>query len=238
MLGVNRLCSCIVRKYGNLTVSLEGVRSISTSPNLGTVIVERWWKVPLAPIGKTPRLHPRRHRVLKFIEDAKHKPQGEMELILAQTVSRLGIRGDTVFVRKSLGRNKLLPQGLAVYPSPENKKMFEEERKTVEYLQRSHLIIGIKEMLQWELTKEVVCRRFLRQCGIVVPSHALKMPEGPIITEYGDYWCEVTVNGIDTVRVPVSVIKIECGKEMRYKHWLAAQKDRLSHQKETEPAES
>lgn len=34
-----------------------------------------------------------------------------------------------VSVKKSVGRNKLLPQGLAVYASPENKKMFEEEKK-------------------------------------------------------------------------------------------------------------
>jgi len=44
-------------------------------------------------------------------------------------LAELGVRGDTVFVRKSAGRNKLLPRGLAVYPSPENKHMFEEEIK-------------------------------------------------------------------------------------------------------------
>lgn len=33
-----------------------------------------------------------------------------------------------VSVKKSLGRNRLLPQGLAVYASPENKKLFEEEK--------------------------------------------------------------------------------------------------------------
>lgn len=40
----------------------------------------------------------------------------------------LGVRGDLVSVKKSLGRNQLLPQGLAVYASPENKKLFEEEK--------------------------------------------------------------------------------------------------------------
>lgn len=256
MLSINRLCGCILHKFRDLTVTLEGLRRISTSSNLGTVIVERWWKVPLAPIGKQPHLHPRRHRVLKFVENTGHKPQEKLELILAQTVSRLGIRGDTIFVKKSLGRNKLLPQGLAVYASPENKKMFEEEKKlwkdgrpqekiqtrtgqlTVEYLNRSHLLIGIKEMLQWELNKEVVCRCFRRQLGVVVPPHALTLPEGPPITEYGDYWCEVTVNGIDTVRVPVSVIKIERGKEMGYRQWLAEQKAKFAHRKEAETTES
>lgn len=42
-------------------------------------------------------------------------------------MTELGGRGDTVIVKKSVGRNKLLPQGLAVYPSPENKEMFAEE---------------------------------------------------------------------------------------------------------------
>lgn len=44
------------------------------------------------------------------------------------SLAGLGVRGDLVSVKKSLGRNQLLPQGLAVYASPENKKLFEEEK--------------------------------------------------------------------------------------------------------------
>lgn len=51
-----------------------------------TVIVERWWQVPLSKIGKPPRLHPRRHRIYKLVEDTKHAPKEKMELILTQTV--------------------------------------------------------------------------------------------------------------------------------------------------------
>lgn len=51
----------------------------------GTVIVERWWKVPLAGDGRKPRLH-RRHRVYKLVEDTKHGPKGNLELILTQSV--------------------------------------------------------------------------------------------------------------------------------------------------------
>lgn len=47
--------------------------------------------------------------------------------LLVFVLTELGGRGDTVFVKKSVGRNKLLLQGLAVYPSPENKQMFAEE---------------------------------------------------------------------------------------------------------------
>ena len=51
----------------------------------GTVIVERWWKVPLAGEGRKPRLH-RRHRVYKLAEDTKHRPKDNLELILTQSV--------------------------------------------------------------------------------------------------------------------------------------------------------
>ncbi|PNI22995.1 MRPL9 isoform 7, partial [Pan troglodytes] len=53
--------------------------------NRGTVIVERWWKVPLAGEGRKPRLH-RRHRVYKLVEDTKHRPKENLELILTQSV--------------------------------------------------------------------------------------------------------------------------------------------------------
>lgn len=51
----------------------------------GTVIVERWWKVPLAGEGRQPRLH-RRHRVYKLVEDTKHRPKDNLELILTKSV--------------------------------------------------------------------------------------------------------------------------------------------------------
>lgn len=47
--------------------------------------MERWWKVPLAGEGRKPRLH-RRHRVYKLVEDTKHRPKDNLELILTQSV--------------------------------------------------------------------------------------------------------------------------------------------------------
>ncbi|KAK5911127.1 hypothetical protein CgunFtcFv8_005330 [Champsocephalus gunnari] len=189
------------------------VRSFSLSPAQNTVIVERWWQVPLSKEGRPPRLHPRRHRIYKLVEDTKQAPKQKMELILTATVPKHGVRGDTVFVRKSTGRNKLLPQGLAVYPSPENKHMFEEEIKllregkpeervqtrsgqlTVEILKKSHLNISRMPLEEFQL-------------GVFVPPHALSLPFESV-KEEGDYWCEVTVNGMDIVRVPLSVVPYE-----------------------------
>ncbi|XP_037120083.1 39S ribosomal protein L9, mitochondrial [Syngnathus acus] len=231
-------CRALQDLLGQMTI-----RSFSVTPVQSTVVVERWWQVPLSKVGSPPRLYPRRHRIYKLVEDTKHAPKEKMELILTQTVPKLGGRGETVFVKKSVGRNKLLPQGLAVYPSPENKKIFAEELRllregtseermqtrtgqlTVEFLKKSKLRIIKMPSKDFKMTSEVVRRQFLRKLIMVVPPHALKLPFEPI-TECGDYWCEVTVNGMDTVRVPISLVPYE-DKSVRQQRILeeAADKD-------------
>ncbi|XP_054035198.1 39S ribosomal protein L9, mitochondrial [Dryobates pubescens] len=223
-------------------------RALSLSHSRGTVVVERWWQVPLSKEGRAPRLHPRRHRVYRLLEDTKHQPRGQLQLILTQAVDNLGSRGDVVSVKKHLGRNKLLPQGLAVYASPENRKMFEEEKKlrqegklevlqtqsgekTLRFLRRCRLEVGMKNNVQWELTPEIVARHFLKNLGVCVPPHALKLPEEPI-RRWGDYWCEVTVNGLDRVRVPMAVVQFLRPKTKRYKQWLAQQQAQLAAHRE------
>ncbi|KAJ8355356.1 hypothetical protein AAFF_G00062470 [Aldrovandia affinis] len=41
--------------------------------------------------------------------------------------------------------------------------------------------------------------------------------------ELGEYWCEVTVNGMDTVRVPMSVVKFVNPRTLRHQRWLREQ---------------
>ncbi|XP_019723446.1 large ribosomal subunit protein bL9m [Hippocampus comes] len=230
-------------------------RGFSVTPVQSTVVVERWWEVPLSKLGSPPRLHPRRHRIYKLVEDTKHAPKEKMELILTQNVPKLGGRGETVFVKKSVGRKKLLAQGLAVYPSPENKQIFAEELRllregtidervqtrtgqlTVEYLKRCKLRINKMPSEDFKLTSEVVRRRFLQQLIVVVPPHALKLPFEPI-TELGDYWCDVTVNGMDTVRVPMSLVPYE-DHSASHQRLLKAQRrqqaaENVKHQMEEE----
>ncbi|KAM9823833.1 large ribosomal subunit protein bL9m [Neosynchiropus ocellatus] len=202
------------------------VRRFSRTPAQNTVIVERWWQVPLSKVGRPPRLYPRRHRVYKVVEDTKHNPVQKMELILTQTVPKLGGRGETVFVKKAIGRNKLLANGQAVYPSPENKAMFAEELRilregkledriqtrtglqTVEYLKKCKLTINKMPSEDFQLNVEVVRRQLLKKLCLVAPAHAVKLPFEST-TEEGDYWCDVTVNGINTVRIPMSLVPYE-----------------------------
>ncbi|KAM3825177.1 large ribosomal subunit protein bL9m [Vipera latastei] len=196
-------------------------RGLRLSAPRGTVVVERWWQVPLSKKDRQPRINHPRFRVFRLVEDLKHQPKEPLELILTEPVEDVGNRGETVFVHRSFGRNHLLRYNRAVYASPENKKFFDEENrlrqegklprlqthsgmKAVRFLRNCTLEIGVNESDHWELTKEIVCRHFLRNLGVVVPPQALTLPEKPI-TQLGSYWCEVTVNGLDTVRVPLSV---------------------------------
>uniref|UniRef100_A0A8I3NG76 Large ribosomal subunit protein bL9m n=1 Tax=Canis lupus familiaris TaxID=9615 RepID=A0A8I3NG76_CANLF len=173
-------------------------RDLSLSHSRGAVVVERRWQVPLAGEGG------------KLVEDTKHGPRGSLELILTRSVEGLGVRGDLGSVKKSLGRNRLPPPGLAVYASPENKKLFEEEK-----LLRQE---GKLEKVQ----TRTVARHFFKNLGVVVAPQALKLPEEPI-TRWGESRCEGTVNGLDAVRVPMSVVNFERPKTKRYKCWLAQQ---------------
>lgn len=232
--------SRVLHELLRVSPGAAAVRSLSLTPAQRTVVVERWWQVPLSKKGSPPRLYPRRHRIYKLVEDTNHKPKEKMELILTQRVPKLGGRGETVFVKKSVGRNKLLPQGLAVYASPENKEMFAEEIKllqegmseeksqtrtgqlTVDFLKRIKLDINQVPTEDFQVTKEVVCRGFLKKFLLVVPPNALTLEQEPM-KDLGDYWCEVTVNGIDTVRVPVSIVPYE-DYSVSYKKQLKAQR--------------
>lgn len=60
--------------------------------------------MPLAGEGRKPRLH-RRHRVYKLVEDTKHRPKDNLELILTQSV-------------EGKARAELLPFGLVVFGVP------------------------------------------------------------------------------------------------------------------------
>lgn len=55
-----------------------------------------------------------------------------MKVILKETMESLGLIGAEVDVAKGYARNYLLPQGKAVLATPQNRSLFEHERKKVE----------------------------------------------------------------------------------------------------------
>lgn len=62
-----------------------------------------------------------------------------MEVILLETIHNLGQLGDKVKVRPGYGRNFLIPQGKAVFATPENVEKFEAQRAELEKAQEEAL---------------------------------------------------------------------------------------------------
>jgi len=55
-----------------------------------------------------------------------------MEVILRQDVNELGLEGDIVDVAKGYARNYLLPNGIALEATPQNRKALELQSKKIE----------------------------------------------------------------------------------------------------------
>ncbi|NIN34781.1 MAG: 50S ribosomal protein L9 [Gammaproteobacteria bacterium] len=62
-----------------------------------------------------------------------------MEVILLETIHNVGQLGDKVKVRPGYGRNFLIPQGKAVFATPENVEKFEAQRAELEKAQAEAL---------------------------------------------------------------------------------------------------
>ncbi|UCF82989.1 MAG: 50S ribosomal protein L9 [Desulfobacteraceae bacterium] len=55
-----------------------------------------------------------------------------MKIILRQDVDELGLEGDIINVANGYGRNYLIPKGIALEATPQNKKALELQRKKIE----------------------------------------------------------------------------------------------------------
>ena len=55
-----------------------------------------------------------------------------MKIILRQDVDELGLEGDILHVANGYGRNYLIPKGIALEATPQNKKALELQRKKIE----------------------------------------------------------------------------------------------------------
>lgn len=55
-----------------------------------------------------------------------------MKIILKETVSALGIIGSEITVADGYARNYLLPQGMAIKDTPQNRKQFQQEKAKID----------------------------------------------------------------------------------------------------------
>ena len=72
-----------------------------------------------------------------------------MEIILLQKISKLGNMGDTVQVKQGFGRNFLIPSGMALRATKENKEFFEEKKANL--LEENKEAIGKAEEIRVEV---------------------------------------------------------------------------------------
>lgn len=77
-----------------------------------------------------------------------------MQIILKQDIEKLGYKDDLVEVKPGYARNYLIPQGMAIYATPSEKKVLAENMR-----QRAHKETKIREEAQAiaeKLTKEII----------------------------------------------------------------------------------
>ena len=81
-----------------------------------------------------------------------------MEIILLQRISKLGNMGDTVQVKQGFGRNFLIPSGMALRATKENKEFFEETKAKLLEENKDAIVKAEKIRVEVESLKLLVVR--------------------------------------------------------------------------------
>ena len=133
-----------------------------------------------------------------------------MEVILLETVQRLGGLGDKVSVKAGYARNYLIPKGIAVAATPRNVAEFETQREELERREAEALAAagGRATMLDGvEITVRRKAGEGGRLFGSVGPADVaealveaghearrqeVRMPDGDTIRQVGEY--DVTIH--------------------------------------------
>jgi large subunit ribosomal protein L9 len=127
-----------------------------------------------------------------------------MEVILLESVQKLGELGDKVTVKSGYGRNFLIPQKKAVPATAENLQQFEERRADLEAVAGEKLSIAknrakkvdelsititTKAGEEGKLFGSITVRDVAEACeaaGVKLEKSEVRLPEGPI-RELGEF---------------------------------------------------
>lgn len=127
-----------------------------------------------------------------------------MEVILLESVQKLGELGDKVTVKSGYGRNFLIPQKKAVPATAENLQQFEERRADLEAVAGDKLSIAknrakkvdelsititTKAGEEGKLFGSITVRDIAEACeaaGVKLEKSEVRLPEGPI-RELGEF---------------------------------------------------
>ncbi len=147
-----------------------------------------------------------------------------MEVILLETMGRLGKLGETISVKAGYGRNYLIPQGKALRATEDNVTYFEERRGELEQASTDRLTaaqgrasvianigqvtIGANASDEGRLYGSVGTREIaeaISKRGVAVEKSEVSMPEG-ILREVGEY--DITLQLTPEVSQEIKVIVV------------------------------
>ena len=146
-----------------------------------------------------------------------------MEIILLETIDRLGGLGDLVKVRAGFARNYLLPQGKAKLATAENIAEIEARRAELEKQQAEVLASAKTRAEQLEGLEVSITAKSggegklfgsitnanitdaINEKGIVVEKSEIRMPEGPIRTA-GEYDINIHLHAEVNAAIKLTVI--------------------------------
>ncbi len=149
-----------------------------------------------------------------------------MEIILLETIDRLGGLGDLVKVRPGFARNYLLPQGKAKIATPENVAEIEARRAELEkheaevlaaakarakQLEGLEVTVTAKSAAEGKLFGSVTNANIteaIQEKGIEVEKSEIRMPEGPIRMA-GEYEIDLHLHADVNATIKLTVVGVE-----------------------------
>jgi len=90
-------------------------------------------------MSKTKSKKPRKRHVPHRTKRLPKGPNGGIELLLVQSVDKLGRQGDVVEVKPGYANNYLLPQGLATIATSHHKRMVDKHKARLLEIQKARL---------------------------------------------------------------------------------------------------
>ena len=152
----------------------------------------------------------------------KPNKKPRLSIILKEDVQNLGVKRQIVKVKHGYGRNHLLPQGMAVYATPDNitkLDAFEVEEGSsslneVEYLANflsdKVLTVHHDPDIKLAIFEQGISRAFRKNFQIHVPLDCIELDK-PIV-DFGEHSVTVRLDETTTVSIPVMVELVESKK--------------------------
>ena len=135
-----------------------------------------------------------------------------MDVILLETVQRLGGLGDKVSVKAGFARNYLIPKGIAMAATPRNVAEFEARREELERREAEALAAAGNRAAAFDGVEITVFRKAgeggrlfgsvgpadivqaLAQAGHEAARQEVRMPDGDTIRQIGEFDVTIHVN--------------------------------------------